>query len=381
VPDVWEQAWTTRHHVLTRLSRYFPVIWMDPPVEWRHAWSAAGRRPRARGLPAHGDFIVHRPGRFLPHVYRPRLVHDFIERVRLGRARRLLRSRGAAPAILYLWRPEFAPAVHRVAHQVTCYHVDDEYSFSPTELPVAAREAELLRTVDQVIIHSPGLWEKYAPLASRPARIPNGVDFRAYATPAPEPEDLRNVPHPRVGYIGVIKRQLDFPLLLTLATRRPDWSFVLVGPVRHLAEDEEPFSHLRRLPNVHCIGERAVSALPGYAQHFDVGIMPYDLNDYTRYIYPLKLHEYLAAGLPVVGTPIRTLQDFPDVVSTARNAEEWVAAIAKCLLPAARDPALIAARRDAARGHDWDALVARIALLLAERLGGPWPRAVAGMIP
>jgi glycosyltransferase involved in cell wall biosynthesis len=172
-----------------------------------------------------------------------------------------------------------------------------------------------------------------------------------------------------VGYVGLIKSQLDLPLLQGLARRHPGWSFVLVGPL----PDKEPLAgrvrQLSQLPNVHLLGPKSVSALPAYAQHLDVCLLCYAMDDYTKYIYPMKLHEYLATGRPVVGTPIRSLQGFDDVITLARTPAEWSNAIAKALEPRAQAPALVGARRAVAQEHDWDRIVREIACTMAKRLG------------
>ena len=377
VPDPWGSTWMPRHQILTRLARFFPVVWMDPPWGWREAWKEFGVRRPPEDLPSNPDFLVYRPGRLYPQVYRPQPVARFTEHGRIRQACALLRSRGAEPDIAYLWRPEFAPFLDLVEHRISCYHLDDEYSFSVIEQPMDAIEAQLLGRADQVLIHSPALWDKKARFARRAELIPNGVDYRSYLTPRPEPDDLKDIPRPRMGYIGVVKSQLDMPLLAALAERHPEWSFVFVGPVKPLGADEEAFAELRRLGNVHVLGRRPVAALPAYTQHLDVGMMPYDVNDYTKYIYPLKLHEYLAAGLPAVGTPIRTLLDFREIVTLAQGVDEWSGALAAALEPTARTPAVVAERRRVAAGHDWNAIVRRVATLLGQRLGSPTAERIA----
>jgi glycosyltransferase involved in cell wall biosynthesis len=153
---------------------------------------------------------------------------------------------------------------------MSCYHIDDEYSFADVEQPTDEGEARLIRRVDQVFVTSLGLLDKKGHLNPHTLFVPNGVDYAAYVRPWPEPADLRPIPHPRVGYVGVIKKQLDLRLVYALAQRHRAWSFVLVGPQRHHEEIEPLVDQLRMLSNVHFLGEKPVSALPSYTQHMDV---------------------------------------------------------------------------------------------------------------
>jgi glycosyltransferase involved in cell wall biosynthesis len=284
----------------------------------------------------------------------------------MRQAKRLLEDRGARRTILYLWRPNLEFGLDAVPHDLSCFHIDDEYTFSNVELPLSEQERRVVTRVDQVIIHSPALLEKKGHLNPHTAHVPNGVDYAAYSAPTVEPDDLRAIPHPRIGYVGVIKTQLDLPLVARLAARHPTWSFVFVGPVHVQGEVVEA---LVRLHNVHFLGAKPVSALPAYTQHVDVCMMCYAVNDYTKYIYPLKLHEYLATGRPVVGTPIRSLQGFSDVVTLASSTDEWSQALQQALAPEATAPAITTARRRVAQEHDWDRLVTIIARTFCERLG------------
>ncbi|MDD1745270.1 MAG: glycosyltransferase [Candidatus Methanoperedens sp.] len=314
-------------------------------------------------------FWIYKPEKWLPLLYRPGVFASFLARQRLLRALRFLRSKGCKKIILYLWRPEFESALDLIPNDLSCYHIDDEYSFSDIEQPMDPREERLISRVGQVFIHSKTLFEKKAYLNARTLLIPNGVNYDAYASEWDEPEDLRPIPHPRVGYTGVIKKQLDWPLLLELAEARPEWSFVFVGPNAPHQEIVSYIEKLSRKKNVHFLGEKPAEYLPAYTRHFDVCIMPYRRNDYTKYIYPLKLHEYLASGKPVIGTPIPALEDFRSVVDIADSVPGWSCAIAEALSPAAKGMDQCQARQAIARQHDWNLLVWRIAETLAERLG------------
>jgi len=253
------------------------------------------------------------------------------------------------------------------------YHIDDEYSFSAEEQPISADEQKLITRVDQVFIHSPALFEKKGHLNKCVEMAPNGVDYTAYSTPVAEALDMQQIPHPRIGYIGRIKPQLDMGLLLELSNRHPGWSFVLVGPVVPSLRNGDPkLSELIQRSNVYFLGNKAVEQLPAYNQHFDVSIMCYKVDDYTRYIYPMKLHEYLATGLPVVGSPIYSLQEFEGVIRLASTIDEWSAALSASLAPESNTPRAVEARLEVARKHNWDRIVHHIARTMCEQLGPPY---------
>jgi len=370
VPDRWSDLWQPRHQVLTRLAQYFHVVWVNPAREWRDVLISRKARS-ARSADAHqgSGFTVYEPDFWLPKVYRPQALAALMDRLRLERARRVLARRGCRRIVLYLWRPEFAFALRAVPADLSCYHIDDEYSFSTVEIPTPEAEARLIASVDQVFIHSRALLEKKGVINPHTAWVPNGVDYRAYARPVDEPGDLSPIPRPRIGYTGHIKRQLDWALLGRLAERHPEWSFVFVGAWHAHPELLPVIRELSSRHNIHFLGKKSVQELAAYPQHFDVCIMPYQADDYTKYIYPLKLHEYLASGRPTVGTRIHSLEDFTEVVSLAATLDEWSAAIAGALEPEANSVECRAARRAVARQHDWQSLVRRIAETIARRLG------------
>ncbi len=269
----------------------------------------------------------------------------------------------------YLWRPDFAKAIDILSSDLICYHVDDEYSFSAEEHPISEQETHLLTRADQVFIHSPALLEKKGQMNRNTAFVPNGVDYEHYSKRLPEPADIASLPHPRIGYSGRIKRQLDWVLVRELVARHPQWFFVFVGAINPHPEVASYIHDLTRRPNIRFLGSKSTQELAAYPQYFDVCIMPYIRDDYTKYIYPLKLHEYLATGRPVVSTPIPSLQEFSDVVLLPQNAEEWSSAIAESLSPAANLPNQEIKRQKIARGHDWEILVRRIAEIISTRLG------------
>lgn len=373
VPDSWHWQWQPRHQVMSRLARYFPLVWVTPPEDWRQTFHGLRRGAVGETSPIAGtSLVVHSPSPLLPRFHSPRWLADFTARKRFKRASRILRDTGCQKVVLYLWRPEFADALDYIPADLSCYHIDDEYTFSPVDTPISDQESGLLSRVDQVFIHSPALLEKKGGFNPHTSFTPNGVDFNSYARPVPEPVDLESVPHPRVGYTGRIKRQLDWRLMRELTARHPEWSFVFVGALNPHSEILAEVRELSTRKNVWFLGEKSSEELAAYPQHFDVSLMPYVQDDYTKYIYPLKLHEYLAAGRPVVSTPIPSVLPFDKVVRLAATSKEWSKAIADSLAPDSNATEASAARQALARSFDWNLLVRRIARTIAERLGPPY---------
>ncbi|MGH0038579.1 MAG: glycosyltransferase [Myxococcota bacterium] len=368
VPERFDAPWMSRHQILDRLARWFHVVWMNPPREWRSVLREGGGRPAAADAIAPSPGLVVREPR-LPLFYRPAWLARATDTARLRGARRQLQRLGARQVALHVWRPSFGPALDRVAYDTCLYHVVDEYTFSDRDLPIPDDERRLLERADDVIIHSPGLMEKKGGINPRTWQIPNGVDFRAVSAEGPEPDDLVGIPGPRIGYCGWLKNQLDWDLLRSLAGRHPEWSFVFAGAVAPHPELSCVLSEMQRLPNVHLLGAKRSDELMEYPRHFDVCMMPYRITSYTNCIYPLKLHEYLASGRPVVATPIRTLRDFAPTVALAEGVEAWSDAVGRALQAAKDDAAAAAERIAIARAHDWDRIAHRVAEVLARALG------------
>lgn len=363
VPDRFDEPWQSRHQILTRLSSYCHVVWVEPAPHWRDR-----RRRTARSQTCdRGAFTIYTPPVWLPHMHRPSALARRLAWMRLSQARRLLVERGCRRIVLSLWRPSFDVAIRLVSHDLSIYHIDDDYAFSTTDDDSPdRREMQLMARVDAVSVHSRGLLRRKGNINPRTVFLPNGVDYATYAAGHHEPADLAAIPHPRIGYTGFLKPQLDWDLLRRLISCHADWQFVFVGPRQRHASMAGVVRALARKSNVHFLGVKGVEELAAYPQHFDVCIMPYRMTPYTECIYPLKLHEYLAAGQPVIGTPIATLQEFADVVTLATSREEWSAAIAAALCAAPRSSRCRAVRQAVACSHDWNRIAREMAALMRE---------------
>ena len=322
--------WLTPHHVMTRLASYFHVLWLEPAHHWREIQSLTARRQAIPKLvySIPSSFHVHISEPWLPDMHRPSWMRRMLSAARIRRGWGVLKHQGCRKLVLHLWHYQFESALAVGRQNLSLYHIDDEYSFSPEPPPMDPGELRVLRAVDQVFAISPGLMERKGGVNPHMTCIPEGVDYRLYSTPVPEPVDIATIPHPRIGYTGTLKLQLDWLLLRDLARRHPRWSFVFVGPRVLNGELGAIVDEMSHLGNVHLLGQKTIRDLAAYPQHFDVCIMPYLVNGYTNNIYPLKLHEYLASGRPVVGSPVRSLKDFSKVIALATTPDEWSCSLA-----------------------------------------------------
>ena len=172
---------------------------------------------------------------------------------------------------------------------------------APPDLIV--REAELLGRATLVFTGGQSLYEAKCRQHPRVYPFPSSVDvdhFAAARRALTDPADQEPIPRPRLGFYGVIDERLDLDLLLALATIRPSWHIVMVGPVAKIDADDLPAR-----PNIHYLGMKGYAELPLYLSGWDVALLPFARNEATRYISPTKTPEYLAAGRPVVSTSIR----------------------------------------------------------------------------
>ncbi len=280
-----------------------------------------------------------------------------------------LRAVPGRQPILYV---HFAPSRQAFGHftdPVVVYDVlDDLAIYDDAHLPTAERVAThhpaLMREADLVVASSPALVERHRGERPDLLLVPNGADQRRFATPAARPADLPppDPERPIVGYHGAVGEWLDYALLTAVAKQRPDWRFVLVGPIRPAAQ--RAAAALAQLTNVTVLGERPSDAMPGYVQAFDVGAIWFAVDRLTEAVSPLKLYECLAAATPCVSTPLPVAQDEP-AVRVAADACGFVAELEAARADAA-DQAWRARAAATAAAASWER---RIEPLL-ERLEG-----------
>lgn len=265
--------------------------------------------------------------------------------------------------ILYV---HFAPVrtmFDRFEDPVVVYDILDDLSIFdadevgvPEARRVRSHHGPIVETADVVIASAPLLVERHIGERSDILCIENGVEAGRFSSSSALPEDMSGIKGPVVGYHGMVSRWFDFDLLEGVARLQPATSFVMVGPVD--PESKNRADALGALPNVHFFGPRPSDEMPAYVNAFDVGLVPFVVDDMTRAVSPLKMYEYLAAGVPVVATPLPVCVDHP-LVATSAEPNTFSQLITEALATA-DDTNAHDKRATAAGEADWTARIAPI---------------------
>lgn len=339
----WGFVYQRPNHLMSRCAREMRVFFVEEPV------FDAPSPQMAMTQVQPGLHVV------VPHVPAG-MERSEVERLQRAVLDALVTDAGLRDPVLWFYTPMALPFARHLRRSVTVYDCMDELSGfrgAPPELQTL--ESELFEAADLVFTGGQSLYEAKRGRHRHVHAFPSSVDAAHFAnartaSEADEPDDQRSIPHPRLGFFGVVDERMDLALLREVAERRPDFHLVLIGPFAKIDPAELP-----RRPNIHYLGPKKYDELPRYIAGWDVAVMPFALDESTRFISPTKTLEYLAAGKPVISTPI------PDVVRPygqrgfvriARDAAELVAATVAAL--AERGTPAFESRRESC-----DAFVAR----------------------
>lgn len=328
----WIGPWMNRQHILSRLAnRGWPVYYSTGAL---YKWELAAQKDRLRlfgsvefadGVRlAHAGRLYFRWPRFGAWDRWTVSRHGaFIRQTVLAAERRTI--------VAHVFNPEYLCYVDALQPDYFVFHLRDDYrqfghwdESRQQELDQCAERCDLLVVASQEMCDQlPGH------LRNKALVLPNGADTKAFSSGVHQevPVDLRDIPRPRVGYVGALSLKFDWDMLLRLAEREPDWHWVLVGPIRFASRPdvEDQAKRSLALPNVHWLGEKPHLDLPAYVAHCDVNTLLYrtsgPLGAWTYAASPLKLHEYLASGRPVVGAAIPSISRFRNVVDVVSNSE------------------------------------------------------------
>jgi glycosyltransferase involved in cell wall biosynthesis len=370
----WDaELWTNQQHLMSRLARGNRVLFVEslglrqPSLASRDVRRMARRLVRGlKGVrPADGVHV-------LSPVVLP--LHSTPWQARLNasllraQVRRAVRRLGMSSPILWGYVPQAGALADVLQPSMVIYHcVDDIASQRGIDATAfRAGESRFVRQADLVLASAPTLHDRLAQHHDNVRFAPNVAETEQFALALEKgasDEAMATLPRPRIVFTGaVVATKLDIELLVALARRRREWSFALVGPVG-VGDPGTDVSALEAEPNVHLLGRRRYGELPAVLRAADVAIVPYALNDLTMSVFPMKIYEYLSAGLDVVSTPLPSLAGVAGV-RMAAGVDEMEAALATALAEDTLERRR--QRSELARGHSWATRLEEIAKWLEE---------------
>jgi glycosyltransferase involved in cell wall biosynthesis len=369
----WDtDLWTNQHHLMSRLARENRVLFVEslglrqPQLARRDMRRIARRLRRGLRGPRKADGLEVLSPLVLPFHSR-RIARAFNALLLPALVARATRRLGMHRPILWSYVPQAEILLASLEPSLVIYHCVDDIAAQPgvDAASFTAAEHRLAARADLVLASAPALAERMRGLARNVVYAPNVADTELFAQaldPGPADPVMSELPLPRIVFTGaIVATKLDLPLLAELARSQPSWSFALVGPVG-VGDPHTDVSSLERVENIHMLGPRSYGELPAVLRGADVGLIPYALNELTASIFPMKVYEYLAAGLPVVSTPLPSLVGVEGVVSasSAAGLAELIAQAIKHDSRQARER-----RSRAATVHSWTSRLEQIAMEIA----------------
>lgn len=318
----WDFVYQRPQHLLSRFSRKGRVFFVEEPVfhdDIEPQLDVSDRDGFLKVVAAH-----------LPHGLSPADINARQQEL----LTRYFKENIAQKYIFWYYTPMFLDISRHYNPVLTVYDCMDELSaFAGAPPRLRELEKELFDKADLVFTGGHTLYESKRNQHSQVYAFPSSIDrahFGKARTGLSQPEDQAAIPHPRLGFFGVIDERLDIELVRGLAAARPDWHLVMIGPVVKIDPAVLPQSQ-----NIHYLGGKSYQELPGYLSSWDVALLPFALNESTRFISPTKTPEYLAAGIPVVSTAIKdVVRPYGEkgLVHIADDADGFVKAAAKALV-------------------------------------------------
>lgn len=334
-------------HLMTRFAREYRLFFVEEPVGTEEAGPSIDTHDTGVGV----TIVVPRiPQGLDPEATQRDLLAGFFA------------AQGIERPILWYYTPMSLAFTDHLPAAAVVYDCMDELSaFRGAPPQLIERERDLMRRADMVFTGGVSLYEAKRSLHGSVHAFPSSVDVAHFAQArgaVDEPEDQAALPGPRLGFFGVIDERFDIDLLGAVARMRPDWQLVMIGPVVKI----DPAT-LPQAPNIHYLGMRGYADLPRYLSGWDVALMPFAMNESTRFISPTKTPEFLASGRPVVSTPVRDVvrtYGGTGLVHIATTPEEFVAACEDALAVDRTAPAWLAKVDAVLRDMSWDSTWGRM---------------------
>lgn len=373
--------WTNKQQVMSRLAGMgHRVLYVDPPlgiIGW-YKWYRQKRRTLAdlTGWVSHPQENVTL---YSPVLFPPRYSwgRGLSERWRRRGVRRLAKRSGFHDVLVWAYHPDAVTFLKKLDYRFLLYDCVDQYRAFPAyseqgrREQIIDREARLLKMADAVITTSKPLYDEKLSANKNTFLVENVADFAHFNRAVDDNFQvsplLKKIKRPRIGFVGALDDyKVDFPILAKIAELRPEWSLVLVGPKAE-GHTSEGMALLAGHKNIKMLGMRPREILPAIVKGFDAAIIPYKLNDYTNYCFPLKVYEFMALGIPTITSKLPALAGLEGLIKIADTGEDFVDAIEGYLV---WDPKEEKSRRiEEAGKHTWENRVKDILAIIDSLIG------------
>ena len=368
-PNDWNGQRMNRQQLFSRFARYSPIIYSNG---LKHTWELINITNILSNPISHfeqcEDVQVDRPSSLLLRYKKLKFYDNIVLRAYSNHL--TSRKNSNKKSILYIFHPQFKEYVHTIKHDILVYHPYDDFSKQGEGFSQhVSDEKYLVEKADIVITPSAGLSNnlinKYHRMNIK--TVHNGVDFKAFSHYANKTinNQIKEPAKKRVGYIGSINVKVDIEMLLYLATRFPDVSFELIGPVGVMDNKKTAFEQLKNMDNVILWGSKPYDELPQLTAAMDCLLMCYDTSPelWAGLAYPLKLNEYLAVKVPVISCDLPSVPELNSLVDVATTHQQWATSLTEILTGnySKQDTGFLYAAK-----QDWNARVTEIARLLNE---------------
>lgn len=361
----WNFVFQRPQHLLTRLAKYYKILFVEEPTNTGSVFIEATQvAPNIHTL--------------VPHTVEDGWGFNDRQMAVLGPLVKAWIQENADVTDgygIWFYTPQALPLKGEFAPDFVVFDVMDELTmFAHAPAFLKERETELLQTADLVIAGGPSLAKAKQVVRPDTLSLPSAVDANHYSPSRAKDAELatreedtleHDIPHPRIGFFGVIDERLDIDLLAQVADANPRWHVVMVGPVVKIDPNTLPQRN-----NIHYLGSQPYSLLPQIVQGWDVCMMPFALNDSTKFISPTKTLEYMAAEKPIVSTAIHdVIELYGSVVEVGNTPEEFISHIEMLLN---EDPVNAASRvvegKELVKLHSWDEVAEKIHIAIEEAI-------------
>jgi glycosyltransferase involved in cell wall biosynthesis len=341
----WEFVYQRPQHIISRMSAKHKILFVEEPVGRAENTMGGSRlleiNPNLHVLQPHVDSIPEITG----------ILSDFVpeRNIEIG----------------WFYSPAFESLSGEFNFSKIVYDCMDELSmFKGASAELLEQEKRLLEQADVVFTGGKSLFEAKSKLHENVFCFPSSVDFDHFAQAmngVAVPDDIAAIPQPIAGYYGVIDERIDTALIEQMASASPSVSFVMIGPLAKITEEELP-----KAPNIYYLGMKSYEELPGYLKAFRIAMMPFAMNEATRYISPTKTLEFMAGNKPIISTPVYdVVRDYSHCVAIAPDAHNFSKAITRILEEPVKeqlDPAFDAILK----ATSWDTTVEKMNSILSE---------------